>query len=105
MKNNKLEFRNQRIYVGIDVHKKSWEITIILNGMKVKKYSMNPRPDELHKYLRKHYPGGEYYSVYEAGFSGFWADRVLRELGIKNIIVNPADVPTKSKVRRSKTDR
>ncbi len=105
MKNSKLKFTKQRIYVGIDVHKKSWEITIILNGMKVKRFSMNPSPDELNKYLRRHYPGGEYYSVYEVGFSGFWADRVLRELGIKNIIVNPADVPTKSKERRSKTDR
>ena len=64
---------------------------------------MNPSPKELYNYLTKHYPGAEYYSVYEAGFSGFWADRQLRDLGIKNIIVNPADVPTKSKERRRKT--
>jgi len=73
--------------------------------MKVKKLSMNPKPQELYNYLNKHYPHGEYYSVYEAGFSGFWADRELRALGINNIIVNPADVPTKSKERRRKTDR
>ncbi|MCF6268521.1 MAG: transposase, partial [Melioribacteraceae bacterium] len=105
MKNNKLNFSGQKIYVGIDVHKKSWDIAIVINGMKVKKLSMNPTPEELYKYLTKHYPKGEYYSVYEAGFSGFWADRELRTLGIKNIIVNPADVPTKSRERRRKTDR
>lgn len=105
MKNKKLNFAGQRIYVGIDVHKNSWDITIILNAMKVKKYSMNPSPQELYNYLRKHYPNGEYHTVYEAGFSGFWADRELQALGINNIIVNPADVPTKSKERRKKTDR
>lgn len=105
MKNTKLNFSGQNIYVGIDVHKKSWDVTIILNGMKVKKFSMNPNPKELYNYLCKHYPNGVYYSVYEAGFSGFWADRELRAFGINNIIVNPADVPTKSKERRIKTDR
>ena len=70
-----------------------------------KRLSMNPEPKELSSYLRKHYPDGEYYSVYEAGFSGFWSDRELRSLGINNIVVNPADVPTKSKERRRKTDR
>lgn len=105
MKNTKLNFSGQNIYVGIDVHKLSWDVTIIINGMKVKKLSMNPKPQELYNYLTKHYPNGEYSSVYEAGFSGFWADRELRTLGIKNIVVNPADVPTKSKERRTKTDR
>ena len=105
MKNTKLNFSGQNIYVGIDVHKLSWDVTIIINGMKVKKLSMNPKPQELYNYLTKHYPHGEYYSVYEAGFSGFWADRELRTLGINNIVVNPADVPTKSKERRTKTDR
>lgn len=100
-----LNFNGQKLYVGIDVHKLSWSVTIILNGMKVKKLSMNPKPQELSNYLHRHYPEGEYHSVYEAGFSGFWADRELRVLGINNIVVNPADVPTKSKERRRKTDR
>jgi transposase len=105
MKNIKLNFNGQKIYVGIDVHKKNWQITIVLNGMKVKTFSMNPNPEELHNFLSKHYPRGEYHSVYEAGFSGFWADRKLKELGINNIVVNPADVPTKSNERRRKTDK
>ncbi|VAX25749.1 hypothetical protein MNBD_IGNAVI01-1257, partial [hydrothermal vent metagenome] len=104
-KNTKLNFAGQKLYVGIDVHKNSWNVTIILNGMQIKRLSMNPEPKELSNYLMKHYPAGEYYSVYEAGFSGFWADRELRSLGINNIVVNPADVPTKSKERRRKTDR
>lgn len=105
MKNNKLDFSGQTLYIGIDAHKKSWQITIILNGMKVKAFSMNPNPKELYKFLTTHYPNANYHSVYEAGFSGFWADRQLRSLGINNIVVNPADVPTRSKERRTKTDK
>lgn len=105
MKNNELNFSGQQVYVGIDVHKLSWKIAILLNGILVKRFSMNPSPKELKRYLEKHYPGGKYYSVYEAGFSGFWTDRELRSIGIDNIVVNPADVPTKSKERRRKTDR
>lgn len=105
MKNNQLDFSGQTVYVGIDVHKKNWQITIMLNGMKLKAFSMNPDPKELYNYLTNHYPNANNYSVYEAGFSGFWADRQLRSLGLNNIVVNPADVPTKSKERRTKTDK
>ena len=105
MKNKELNFIGQNIYIGIDVHKNSWNIAMILNGVTVKKFSMNPSPEELYRYLTKHYPNADYYSVYEAGFSGFWADRRLQQLGINNIVVNPADVPTKSKERIRKTDR
>jgi len=105
MKNKQLNFNGQRISVGIDVHKNFWYITIIVSGIKVKKLTIDPEPHKLYSYLVKNYPQGNYYSVYEAGFSGFWVHRELCSLGIKNIIVNPADVPTKSKERRRKTDK
>ena len=65
---------------------------------------MNPNPQELSIHLRKNYPGGIYCSVYEAGFCAYLIDRQLHALGIKNIIVNPADVPTSSKEKSRKTD-
>ena len=34
--------------------------------------------------------------MYEAGFCGFWIHERLTALGIDNIVVNPADVPTKT---------
>jgi len=105
MENNKLDFTGQLIFVGIDVHKRSWTVTIQYEGIQLKTFSMNPEPEELAKYLKKNYPNGTYISVYEAGFSGYWADRQLRALGIRNMIVNPADVPTKNKEKRSKSDK
>lgn len=50
------------------------------------------------------YPGAEYHSVYEAGFCGFWIHERLTALGIDNIVVNPADVPTKSSEMLRKSD-
>ncbi len=38
------------------------------------------------------------------GFSGFCTHRKLCELGIKNIVINPADVPTSGKERDCKND-
>ena len=103
-KNKELDFSNQIISVGIDVHKKSWTVTIQIAGQQVKNFSMDPNPEQLSKYLRTNYPNGIYQSVYEAGFCGYWIDRQLHALGIKNIIVNPADVPTSNKEKTRKTD-
>jgi transposase len=65
---------------------------------------MNPSPEELFKYMTKHYPGGIYKSVYEAGFCGYWIHRKLTGYGFENIIVNPADVPTTNKEQDRKSD-
>lgn len=52
----------------------------------LKKFSQNPAPEALHKYLASNYPGANYYSVYEAGFCGFWIHEKLTDLGINNIV-------------------
>lgn len=98
-------FKGQRFYVGIDVHLKSWEVTIMNNHMVLKTFSMNPSPMELAKHLKRNYPGGIFQSVYEAGFSGYWAHRQLINSGIHNIVVHPADVPTSDKEKQIKTDK
>jgi len=103
-KNTEVNFSNQRFFIGLDVHKKSWKITLRTNQMELKTFSMDPRPEELLKYLQRNYPNGEYLSVYEAGFCGYWIDKQLRQLGIQNIVVNGADVPSKSKERINKDD-
>lgn len=105
MKIRKLDFTNQTIYIGIDVHKKSWTITIMFQGMLLKTFTMNPEPQELLRHLHNNYPGAKYKSVYEAGFCGYWIDRILRSNGTENIIVNPGDVPTKNNEKRRKTDK
>lgn len=99
-----LNFSGQNIYVGLDVHKKSWSVTVLSEVSVLKKYVQDPSPDALHTYLTRTYPGATYYSVYEAGFCGFWIHFRLTELGINNIVVNPSDVPTTMRDKIRKTD-
>lgn len=101
----KLDFTDQCIYAGIDVHKNSWKVSIYSEELYHKTISQPPDPLVLHSYLEKHFPKGSYYSVYEAGFSGFWIHDQLCKLGVNNIVVNPADVPTTDKEKKRKTDK
>jgi len=100
-----LDFTGQNIYAGIDVHKKSWQVSVYSEKLYHKTFNQPPQPEVLHHYLAKHFPNGTYYSVYEAGFCGFWIHDQLQSLGINSIVVNPADVPTTDKEKKQKTDR
>ncbi len=69
---NKLDFSGQNIYVGFDVHLKSWEVTIMAEGLVHKTFSQPPNAEALHQYLEKNFYGGIFHSAYEAGFCGYW---------------------------------
>lgn len=101
---SKLNFKGQNIYVGIDVHLKSWAVAVLSERTVLKKFSQAPSVDELYAYLNRNYPNAIYHSVYEAGFCGFGAHDRLCELGINNIVVNPMDVPMMHKEKICKTD-
>ena len=101
---NEISFKGQSIYVGIDVHLKSWSVAVLSQTSVMKKFRMDPNPEGLKTYLTNNFPEADYYSVYEAGFCGFWIHDRLTSLGINNIVVNPADVPTTGGERLRKTD-
>lgn len=99
-----LDFKGQNIFVGIDVHLKSWAVTILTDNLGHKTFTQPACADTLSNYLNRNFPCGDYYSVYEAGFSGFWTHYKLKEMGINNIVINPADVPTTQKEHLQKDD-
>lgn len=103
-KSKQLDFSGQNIYIGLDTHLKSWRTTIRVEDTFFKTFSQNPEPKILSDYLKKNFPRANYFSAYEASFSGFSAHRELNKLGIKNIVVNPADIPTTDKERKQKED-
>jgi len=103
--NQKLDFTGESIYVGLDVHKKQWSVCIMNAYKEHKTFVQPPEPAVLSRYLRENFPGGTYYSAYEAGFCGFWIDEALKKEGINNIVINPADVPTTDKEKKRKRDR
>jgi len=98
-------FRGQLFYVGIDTHKKNWNVTIMGEQYEHKTMSQNPNPELLAVYLKRNFPGANYHAVYEAGFSGFSVCRKLNQLGVKCMVIHPADVPTSQKEKLQKTDK
>ena len=104
IQHNSINFINQHFYIGIDVHKNRWSVTIRNNNLILKTFSMNPSPDQLNKYLQSNYPQAVYHIVYEIGFSGFWIYRRFKELNLDCIVVNPADIPTAHKEIDRKSD-
>jgi transposase len=98
-------FKEQTIFVGLDIHKKSWKVSIMVDDVYHKTFVQPPDPKKLNNYLCRNFPGGNYHSAYEAGFCGFWIHEELRELGINSIVVNPADIPTKDKEKKQKDDK
>lgn len=104
MQKYKVSFKGQNIFVGIDVHLKTWHVVAITeSGYKV---SFGQRSDAkvLFDTLNRQFPDAHFKSAYEAGFCGFSVHYRLTEVGFENIVINPADVPTSNKEKVTKTD-
>jgi transposase len=99
-------FVGQVIFCGFDVHKDKWSVCVRHCGREIAAYPAPADARAIAGKLRRDYPDADIRSVYEAGFSGFEAHRILvEEYGIRNIVINPADVPTNNKERTRKSDR
>lgn len=94
MQSKAISFKGQKVFIGIDVHKKTWSVTTLLEVGMPKTHSQKASAKELFDFLNRHYPEAEYHAVYEAGFSGFSTYYALKEYGIECTVVNAADVPT-----------
>ncbi|WP_289012127.1 IS110 family transposase [uncultured Sphingobacterium sp.] len=96
--------KKDKVYVGIDVHLKSWTVTILNDNISHRTYTQPASAAVLVDYLRRNFPESEYYSAYEAGFCGFNAHYQLLNLGVNSIVVNAADIPTTQKELFQKND-
>lgn len=106
MKQSKtLDFSGTTIFCGIDVHKKNWRINIQDSEFELENFSQDPAADILYNHLVRKYPGADYKVCYEAGFSGFSAQRWLSRQGVNCLVVNAADVATNDKEKRQKNDK
>ena len=57
---NKLDFKGQNIYVGLDLHHKSWKVIIMTDYITHKIFSPPSKTDVLYNYLEHNFPGGVY---------------------------------------------
>jgi len=93
------------LYIGIDVHKRSWKIhtaTDLFDGSSI---SMPPDAPTLKKYVERHYRDYEVYCCYESGCCGFSHHRHFESYGWNSIVVTPADIHRPAKAQFQKTDK
>lgn len=102
----KMTYAGKEVYVGMDVHKKTYSVTVICEGEIVKRDTMRADPEGVARYLTRHFEGANIHSAYEAGFSGLGLHRILMAVGIDNIVVNPAsiEIAANDKVKTDKRD-
>ncbi len=94
-----------KLFIGIDIHKRSWKVHCSTDLSSGRTFSMPPDPAHLLNYVERHYPGFEVSTAYEAGCCGYSAHRAFCSYGWRSLVVNPADVFRKGKERHTKTDR
>ena len=99
-----LDFAGQRVFVGLDVHNKTWHASVYCEDVFCKSFTTD-NAEGVFKYLTKTFPNAEFKTVYEAGYCGFAPYRELLAYGLNPIVVNPADVPTTDKEKQNKTDK
>ena len=99
-----IDFNGQQFFIGLDVHKKSWSVTVRSLNHQVAHFTQPPCAKALYKTLQTKFAGGKFYSAYEAGFCGTGYHEQLCKVGITNIIVHAADIPQTDKQKKNKTD-
>ena len=95
---------DQKLFIGIDIHKRGWKIHTSTDLFDGKPLSIAPSAEVLKTYVQKHYPGYRVYTAYEAGCCGYRAHRSFESYGWKSIVFNPADLSRTGQSQYQKTD-
>ena len=99
------DYTGKVVFIGIDVHKKTYSCVAICEKTVIKRDTMPASPEQLLRYLKNNFSeASEIHTAYEAGFSGFHLHRYLVDQGIKNIVVHPGSIEIAPR-NRVKTDK
>lgn len=104
MKVQNQNYAGKKVFVGIDVHKKSYVIVAYCENTFAKTWTTSADQANFAEQLKKFFAGAEIFSAYEAGFSGFTLHRTLIAAGIKNKVIHAASLEIESN-NRVKTDK
>lgn len=98
--------KSSKVFVGMDVHKESIDITVAATAGEVRRWGqIGGDRAAVEKAVRKlESSGGKLHFVYEAGPCGFWIERLIAARGHECWVVSPSLIPKKSG-ERVKTDR
>jgi transposase len=100
------DYTGKKVFLGIDVHKKTYSITAICEGIVVKKITLQANSEGLLGFCKKFFPAAQIESAYEAGFCGFSLHRTLVQNGINNIVIHASglEVAAGDRVKTDKRD-
>jgi transposase len=100
------DYTAKTVFIGIDVHKKTYAVTAVCENQVIKKDSLKASPEVLIAYCKKHFIGANLVTAYEAGFCGFHLHRRLEAAGIKSLVVDAAgiEVAVGDRVKTDKRD-
>ena len=94
-----------KLFIGIDIHKKSWSVSVRTELFDHKTFFTPPDPEGFYDYVIAHFPPYDVSITYKAGCCEFNAGRYFIGLGWQVTIVNPVDVPRMDKQNYHKTDK
>lgn len=97
-------YTGKTVFLGIDVHKKTYSVTAICEGQIIKRDTLKAIPGVLIAYCHKYFREAKIETAYEAGFCGFYLHRCLEAANIKNLVVDAAGIEVASG-DRVKTDK
>jgi len=86
--------KSKTLYIGIDVHKTTWHVTIIQEEEIRFSGSLTAQWRTLQQLLERYRsPGISCQAVYEAGYFGYWLHDRLEEYGVCCIVTPPSLIP------------
>lgn len=95
----------KKLFIGIDIHKRSWKIKTATDLFDGKSFSIEPDSKILKAYVDKNFQGYEVYTAYESGSCGYSAHRDFKSYGWHSIVANPADISKTGTSSHQKTDK
>ena len=99
------DITESKLFIGIDVHKRSWKIHTSTDLFDGSSMTIPPNAFALQKHVDKHYKDYQVHCCYESGCCGFSHHRLFESFGWNSLVVNPADVHRPAKAQFQKTDK
>ena len=81
--------RNEKVFVGLEDSKKTWQLCVRSGGVIVHETSMPAKFEVLRNYFDNRFPECQIQVIYEAGFKGFELHDELEEKGWDCIVTPP----------------
>lgn len=84
----------QRLFVGLDLHKKNWVATVRSRDLHLKTFTVPSGEEAFWKTLNHQFPGAQFIVAYEAGCFGYHIAEYINNNGGKAVIFPPHRIPT-----------